>query len=765
MKRKRLILLLIFFGIISVFYSSCKKDEENLPLYGEIEGIVTHSQTGQPVQGVVVSISPSNESTGTGVDGKFNFSELDPKEYTIQAQKEGFVTNTKSVTVIAGKTVRGDITLSPIAPVLTINLTSLDFGSNLTTLPVEIRNIGAGTLNWNVVENINWLSVNPISGSTTTEVDVVNITVDRTSLSQGTYSQSISVTSDGGSATITINLIIPNPNAPTVTCATATNVSPATAQISGEITNIGSSNVVQRGHCWSTNPNPTTSNNITTLGPTTAIGAFTSNLTGLTPNTTYYIRAYATNSNGTGYSTDQIFTTTSTASVPSLTCDAANNITQTTADISGAITNLGTGNAIQHGHCWGTSSNPTTSNFKTTLGAMSSTGAYNSSLSNLSPNTTYYIRSYATNSAGTGYSNEVSFTTTTTPTAPSVTTGSITNITLISSTAGGSITNIGSSNVNQHGHCWSTNSNPTTTDNKTQLGTGAVGSFTSNISGLSSGTSYYVRAYATNSDGTSYGTQQSFTTLYPNTPTLSTTSASGISGNSASSGGSITSDGGAPILAKGVCWSTSANPTTSNLTTNDGTGSNSFSSSITGLLPMTTYYARAYATNSAGTSYGNQISFTTTHAIGESYGGGVIFYIDGTGQHGLIAATSDQATSNIAWGCSSNILSGADGTSVGSGQQNTNDIIAGCSESGIAARICSDLVFNGYSDWFLPSKDELSLMYNNKSSIGGFGSSYYWSSTEYNNSTNAWQVSFTNGNIQGCYKGSGAYRVRAIRAF
>lgn len=94
-------------------------------------------------------------------------------------------------------------------------------------------------------------------------------------------------------------------------------------------------------------------------------------------------------------------------------------------------------------------------------------------------------------------------------------------------------------------------------------------------------------------------------------PTLTTTAASSITSTSASSGGSSISDGGASITFKGVCWSTSQNPTTANSNTNDGTGTANFTSSITGLLPNTTYYVRAYAVNSAGTGYGNQISFTT----------------------------------------------------------------------------------------------------------------------------------------------------------
>ena len=421
---------------------------------------------------------------------------------------------------------------------------------------------------------------------------------------------------------------------PTVTTNNITNITQTTATGGGIVTSSGSTTVTARGICWSTNHNPTTSGNHTTNG--TGTGSFTADISGLTANTTYYVRAYATNSVGTSYGSEVSFTTSQNVTAPIVTTSSITNITQTTATGGGNVTSDGGATVTSRGICWSTSHNPTISSNHTTNG--SGTGSFTANITGLTANTTYYVRAYATNSVGTSYGSEVSFTTSQNVTAPIVTTSSITNITQTTATGGGNVTSDGGATVTARGICWSTSHNPTINGNHTTNGTG-TGSFTANMTGLTANTTYYVRAYATNSVGTSYGNEVSFTTLQNATvPTVSTNySVTNITSTTATCGGNVTSDGGATVTERGICWSTSHNPTNSNYHASNGTGTGSFTANMTGLNANTTYYVRAYATNSVGTSYGGEISFTTqslsTYTISVSANPSFGGYVTGGGNY------------------------------------------------------------------------------------------------------------------------------------
>ena len=218
------------------------------------------------------------------------------------------------------------------------------------------------------------------------------------------------------------------------------------------------------------------------------------------------------------------------------------------------------------------------------------------------------MRAYATNDTGIGYGEDRTFTTA--KGVPVLSTIPITEVTTNSAKSGGIITNTGGSKIISCGVCWNTKPTPTIHNPKTSdMETG--GQFTSQLTDLEFGKTYYARAYATNEFGTSYGEEISFMANDISLPTLTTLHASDITINSAKLGGNITSAGSGNIIERGIVWSTSSNPTIDNHKISNGTGVGKYIISITELADKTIYYARAYATNEKGTAYGDEINFTT----------------------------------------------------------------------------------------------------------------------------------------------------------
>ena len=222
---------------------------------------------------------------------------------------------------------------------------------------------------------------------------------------------------------------------------------------------------------------------------------------------------------------------------------------------------------------------------------------------------TYYVRAYAINEKGTAYGEEKSFTTTAI-TVPTVITSSVNNISYTSATIDGTVTDDGGATVTERGVVYSTTPNPTTSNSKVVSGSGK-GSFTCNLSNLQDGVTYYVRAFAVNQKGTAYGEEKSFTTKAIILPTVTTSPATNILYTSAIVGGNVTDDGGATITERGVVYSTTPNPTTSNSKVVSGSGKGSFTCNLSNLQDGVTYYVRAYAVNQKGTSYGEEKSFKT----------------------------------------------------------------------------------------------------------------------------------------------------------
>lgn len=291
---------------------------------------------------------------------------------------------------------------------------------------------------------------------------------------------------------------------------------------------------------------------------------------------------------------------------PTLSTSQTFNITSDSATVVGFVVAEGDG-FTERGVCYNTSATPTIDNSKVMYSEDTPTATYNVILSGLDYATKYYARAYASGEMGTVYGEEVTFTTL--PVVATLTTVAITDITGNSATGGGNVTVSGGADVTARGICFGMNQNPTVADSKTTDGEG-VGEFISALAELKGNTTYYVRAYASNAAGTGYGPEVSFKTLV-DLPVVSTTAVTEITKTSAVSGGDVSYDGGGEVTARGLVWSMNSDPTTDDPKIEGGAGLGTFVSNLADLEKFVTYHVRAYAINSAGTAYGDDIQFTT----------------------------------------------------------------------------------------------------------------------------------------------------------
>ena len=407
----------------------------------------------------------------------------------------------------------------------------------------------------------------------------------------------------------------------------------------GNVIDDGGSSVIARGICYGSIPYPDLSSTFTHTENGTGTGIFTS-VIDASVSGTIYVRAYATNASGTAYG-DQVTVNIDYLRLPRF---VYNGTTYVVAPDPHAyneyISSTSAYNYCNNLTAYGYSDwrMPTYEELDMMYQYREAIGGFVSGSTVLNGWTHYvlYHCNYNNNNGGhaiewwsgnhswasyinNGYfcdsNGHIYYRTHVRPirveiVLPTVTTNSVFNITSTTAKCGISVTNEGGTLVLERGVCWNTNPNPTTYNSHTFSSGSGTGNSTYNMTGLTSGTQYYVRAYATNSVGTAYGNELSFTTTSP--PTVTTNNVTNIAPNSATCGGNVTAEGSGLVTARGVCWSTNPSPIISNSHTNDGTGTGSFTSNITGLEQGTSYYVRAYATNSEGTAYGEEMYFTTT---------------------------------------------------------------------------------------------------------------------------------------------------------
>jgi hypothetical protein len=357
---------------------------------------------------------------------------------------------------------------------------------------------------------------------------------------------------------------------------------------------------------------------------------------------------------------------------------------------------------------------------------------------------------------------------------PVVSTLDVTGITSTTAVCGGSITSDGGSDITARGICWNTTPDPIVADYKSNDGSLGTGSYACNLYNLTGNTTYYVRAYATNSKGTAYGDTKVFSTS-ETSEFVTTLEATSVRCSKAILNGLVNANN----LITDVYFEYGTNTSYGHVVSAipaQATGDEvtNVSAPITGLEAVTTYHFRLRIVNTSGTAFGNDLTFFTGYVVGDTALGGVVFYTDASGLHGLVATLADQ-DSGMPWSNGSYVTTGATGITIGTGKSNTAAIVAVQGEGFYAAKICDDLTLNGFNDWFLPSIDELQLIH---SEIGLTAYAYYWSSSELD-SNNAWYGFITNLNYFGAGTESKSitagpgmeigttvpYYVRAVREF
>lgn len=545
-------------------------------------------------------ISPTGKSITTGDDGSFSFDNLAAGVFSIDVSKNDYEPAKKEVTIVAGQPNKADMQLTKQMPKLSVNKINLDFSDSETELPIEIRNDGKSTLKWEISTGTKWIKINPTSGTSTKDIASVLISVDRTGLSKGDYNGSINITSNGGTATIKVNMSIKG---------AVLKVTPSTLDF-GEIETskeLFISNETEIGSItYSIQPSVNwiiLSSNEGTVDTNTDKIKVLVNRDGLATND-YNEKLTINTKDGRkeiSVIVKQIERTVAKVGIGSSFSD----ITETSFSIKGTILSTGGHEISSYGHCWSEHDTPTIENDnKNNFGNSTEIREFTSNISGLDAGKTYYVRAYAVNNKGTVYSEQRNITMPYIK-KPIVKTQGATDIGKDVATLNGNITDNGGDKIIECGFYYGTSEN---TEIKKSLGDNSLSALKLVLTNLKESTTYYYKAYATNSKGTAYGEVMSFKTLSENALTVETKSATDITTKSATLNGTVLDRGSSNITEYGFYYGTNEN------TTNKKKLENSMDElklNLTELAEGTTYYYKAYATNSKGTSYGEVLNFTT----------------------------------------------------------------------------------------------------------------------------------------------------------
>lgn len=504
--------------------------------------------------------------------------------------------------------------------------------ATLTTLPVPIATaatevgITEFTANWTTpgtgtisAYELTWsLYPDCVPGSTKT---LTGTSYKVTNCQGGTtyyYRVRARKNADWGTSSNIISVTTLPPNLPTIKNPRVLGfLSTSEARLGSTIVSSGDGQITERGIVYGSMPNPeTTGEHVKSAGDSFD---FSVDIAGLAQNTIYYFRGYVINLAGTSYTEEATFTmpTPETVTVPALREPSAGGIGKDRATLGVAI--------VSDGGLWITSSGVVVSTEADPVaggpGQWSTNptvrvGSFGLTVTGLSPNTLYHYRGYATNSEGTGYTEDKTFTTLSAP--PTLGTAVASAISETGATLGATIQSDGGLEITASGIAYGTSANPSILDGSYLITNPLVGSgpYSLRVEGLKPYTYYYYRGFATNSQGTGYSRSDKFRTL-AGVPALQAQIASEITPTGATLGASLVSDGGFPIIASGIVYGSGPNPdlSGSKVNTKSPVSSGDFTVLVDGLTPNTLYHYRGYATNSKGTGYSESRTFTTPATV------------------------------------------------------------------------------------------------------------------------------------------------------
>ena len=398
---------------------------------------------------------------------------------------------------------------------------------------------------------------------------------------------------------------------------TVSNVTANSASISAPIDKNEGGEITACGFYYSTVHDTPDSRDVQ-VSSSTAGNAATAHLTGLEEGQTYYIRAYAVNEAGMSYGDVAVFRTVA-VTLPVVKMNEITNVTPSSAKLYGTVTSAGSGIIHRKGFCWSNTQTSPLLGQDTSCEVSTGEDVYSYALTGLSGKTKYYVRAYAENEKGISYSETAEFQTGSAAVIPTLSGTTVSEIGETSAKAVATVVSDGGISVSAKGFCYSSTNNQPTLEVGIVLSDASTGgAITGVLKDLEPNAKYYIRAYATNGEGTAYGVVNEFSTQKESssTPTVGVTVINTVTKTTAGVSSSITNDGGAVITERGFCYSTvNTTPTISDNKINSDISKKDFTGSLAALAMGTQYYIRAYAVNMNGISYGETNSFTTRSDI------------------------------------------------------------------------------------------------------------------------------------------------------